>query len=116
MKNLFLIIGVVAGMAFVSCSDKKVTATDIKPEIPVKGETQNNIIDGTYVHNMDTLHYKFDNAKSNAVLKFKGEDIQLKQDTMASGIKYSNDKYVYTEHQGKITLTKDGKVIFSHQR
>ncbi len=58
------------------------------------------------------LDLTFNNTKKTATLKFKGETIEMKQDTVASGIKYSNANYEYREHQGNIELVKDGKVIF----
>lgn len=58
------------------------------------------------------LDLVFDNEAGTAVLTLDGETIHLTQDTMASGIRYSNEHYVYSEHQGNVTLTKDGEPIF----
>ena len=50
-----------------------------------------------------------------ALFVFNGETIELKGDTTASGIRYSNKHYIFTEHQGKMELLKDNKVIFTNQ-
>ncbi len=56
----------------------------------------------------------FDTMAHTALFIFKSDSISLKQYTIASGIKYSNATYVYTEWHGAMTLKKTGKVIFSH--
>jgi membrane-bound inhibitor of C-type lysozyme len=58
------------------------------------------------------LDMVFNNAKGTATFTLKGETIELKQDTMGSGVKYSNEKYKYTEWHGRIELKKEGKTIF----
>ena len=58
------------------------------------------------------LDMVFNNAKGTATFTLKGETIELKQDTMGSGVKYSNEKYEYTEWHGRIELKKEGKSIF----
>lgn len=63
-----------------------------------------------------TLEMKFNNSNNTASLVFNGKTIELKADPTASGIRYSNTDYVFSEHQGKIELLKDGKIIFSHQQ
>lgn len=62
------------------------------------------------------LGMTFNNTKGIATFTFNGEVLDLKQDTTASGIKYSNKDYEYTEHQGNIELKKDGAVVFSTQK
>ncbi|MBD8389362.1 MliC family protein [Dysgonomonas sp. BGC7] len=63
-----------------------------------------------------TLEMKFDNSNNTASLVFNGKIIELKADPTASGIRYSNTDYMFSEHQGKIELQKNGKIIFSHQQ
>lgn len=58
----------------------------------------------------------FNNKKQTATLVWQGETIELKQDRMASGIKYSNPTYELTEHQGTLTLKKGGNVVFSYKK
>lgn len=62
------------------------------------------------------LEMTFNNSKDVATLVFNGEVIDLKGDTMASGIKYSNKNYEYVEHQGDIQLKKDGTVVFEAKK
>lgn len=63
-----------------------------------------------------TLEMKFDNSNNTASFVFDGKTIALNADTTASGIRYINKDYVFTEHQGKIKLLKNGEVIFNHQQ
>mgnify|MGYP000850956617 CR=1 FL=1 len=56
---------------------------------------------------------EFNNDAGTAVLFFRGDTIFLKQDTMASGIRYSNNQYVYMEWQGQSTLYKDSLIVFN---
>jgi membrane-bound inhibitor of C-type lysozyme len=58
------------------------------------------------------LDMTFNNTKGTAAFKLNGETIEMKQDTMGSGIKYSNEKYEFTEWHGRIELKKEGKTIF----
>lgn len=62
----------------------------------------------------NVLEMKFDNFNNTAVFVFDDKTIELDADVTASGVRYSNKDYVFTEYQGKIELLKDGKVIFSH--
>ena len=60
----------------------------------------------------DSLYIEFDNDNAKASMRYKGETFVLSQDTMGSGIRYSNKHYIYTEWHGQSTLQKDGKTIF----
>lgn len=60
----------------------------------------------------NTLDMAFDNASETATFVFGQDTILLTQDVMASGIQYSNDQYIFVEHQGNATLSKDGEVVF----
>lgn len=64
----------------------------------------------------DTLRQMFNNADQTCELELRGERIDLKQQRMASGIKYSNEHYVYTNWHGQTRLYKDEKLIFSHDQ
>ncbi|HHV04090.1 MAG: MliC family protein [Bacteroidales bacterium] len=63
----------------------------------------------------NVLQMEFDKTAGTAVLYFMGDTIFLKQDTMASGIRYSNPRYVYIEWQGHVTLIKDSLIVFDHE-
>lgn len=61
----------------------------------------------------NTLDLLFNHNAGTATLVLAGDTILLTQDTMASGIRYSNDEYIYAEHQGDVELTKNGEAVFS---
>jgi len=56
----------------------------------------------------------YNNTKRTATFKLNGETIEMKQDTTASGIRYSNKNYLYSEWHGQIELKKDGKTIYKN--
>ena len=58
------------------------------------------------------LYMSFNNERATATFVLEGETIRMRQDTMASGIKCTNKHYEFLEHQGNISLKKDGKVVF----
>lgn len=63
------------------------------------------------------LDLDFNNNNNTATLKLQnGETINLRADTTASGIRYSNQDYVYEEWQGHSVLKKNGKVIFDNKK
>ncbi len=66
--------------------------------------------------NGEALQMSFDTAAHSAVFVFRGERIALNQELRASGIKYSNEKYEYTEWHGEKTLKKDGQIIFTQSK
>lgn len=61
------------------------------------------------------LEMVYHNTQRTAVFTLNGERIELKQDTMASGVKYSNSRYVYSEWHGEMSLKKDGKEVWSNR-
>lgn len=89
---------------------KKQAAVELKP---VETAAANPIIK-TAIANAkgDSLYMEFDNAAAKATMRYKGETFVLSQDTMGSGIRYSNTHYIYTEWHGQSTLQKDGQTIF----
>lgn len=62
----------------------------------------------------EQLDLAFNNTRGTVDIVFKGGKINLKQDTMASGIRYSNPEYVYSEWHGQIALLKAGDTIFTN--
>lgn len=76
---------------------------------------QKNVVTATISNSEGvSLTLKFDKARKTCEIEFDGEKAELTQQRMASGIKYSNDHYVYTEWHGEIRLYKDRKLVFSH--
>lgn len=92
----------------IGCQKKQSAA---KPD-PVQAATANPIKTAIANTQGDSLYMEFDNANAKATMHFKGETFELTQDTMGSGIRYSNKHYIYTEWHGQSTLQKDGKTIF----
>jgi membrane-bound inhibitor of C-type lysozyme len=85
-------------------------------EVPASHESNDVVIDSLTDDKGLTLRMKFDNAAGTATFVFDSDTILLKQDTMASGISYSNEHYIFTEHQGDATLTKEGNIVFKKLR
>lgn len=116
MKKELLFSMVIAGVFLMSCtgsnsskqqnpdnSDKTAVIFDNLVQSAVKDSTGS------------TLEMSFDDEDNTAFFVFNGEIIELKGDTMASGIKYSNAQYEFTEWHGEITLKKDGEVVFNYK-
>ncbi|MDR3134402.1 MAG: hypothetical protein LBU42_10370 [Prevotellaceae bacterium] len=117
MKKESLLIAAVAGMFLVSCVGNNATKkqdsekTD-KTTSLIDSLAQSAIIDSTG----SILEMAFDDENNTALLVLNGEIIELKGDTVASGIKYSNLQYEFREWQGEITLKKDSVVVFSYKK
>lgn len=113
MTTKVLTLLILIGLVFVSCKENIKSDTQGTTQI----ETTVDKIVKTSVTNKDgaKLDMEFDNSKGTATFLFKGIKIELKQDTTASGIKYSNSNYEYTEWHGELSLKKDGKEIFTHK-
>ncbi len=103
LKNPFLILIMLSGLLFFSCTGNKSSTDQI-----VKSSVTNQ--DGI------RLDMTYNNTKRTARFVLKGENIDLKQDTTASGIKYSNIHFEFNEWHGEVTLKKDGAVIFSNKK
>lgn len=58
----------------------------------------------------------FDNRKDSATFVLNGEKIKMVQDTMASGVKFHNDHYEYTNWHGETEIKKDGKTVFKDKK
>ena len=122
MKKIILAITVLASLTMSSCQQKKnneaekTTASTVTTEQNAVSPTIEDEIISSTVTNKEgvKLDMVFNNTKKTATLVFKGETIELKQDTMGSGVKYSNEKYVYSEWQGQTELKREGKTIFKN--
>jgi membrane-bound inhibitor of C-type lysozyme len=116
MKAKFLsTILVSSALIISSCqnsnNDKKIEDSSLI-QTPVKNDSNNFITDSLIDDKGNKLDMKFDNNAGTVTLVLKQDTILLKQDTTASGMKYSNENYVLNEHQGETTLTKDGNILF----
>ncbi|MFB6318610.1 MliC family protein [Saccharicrinis sp. FJH54] len=99
----FLVIPVLI-LIFTACASKK---TD-----PVRQEVKTTVfnLDG------DSLVLKYDNQAGTCKLVHNGDTLLLHQDTTASGIRYSNKQYLYTEWHGEITLKKGKDIVFTNKK
>ena len=122
MRVKVALIVVLQGWLLISCNGKKIsgssannTAKIDKPTDTVL--TDKKIVEASVINKEGVkLNLKFDNEARICVLYFDGDTVLLKQERMASGIKYSNEHYLYTEWHGEIRLFKDGKQVFSHDQ
>jgi hypothetical protein len=91
---------------------KDSSGTELKPE---DSSLKNNEIISSTTTNKDgiSLKYTFNNSDGTCILELNGEIIKLKQERMASGIKYSNEHFIYTNWHSETNLFKDGNLIFS---
>lgn len=79
--------------------------------------SNNNIIVYDTITNDDgeTIYMSFNNTEATATFILHNDTIVLNHDTMGSGIKYSNEHYIYTEWHGQGELMKDTAVIFKYK-
>ncbi len=131
-KKLVLIPLLIVGLAQ-SCKENKPTETvtsteekvvDIATAKPADttttttektAKTNDEIIKSSAKgKNGDVLDLSYNTTKGTATAVLKGETIELKQEITGSGTLYSNEHYELAEHQGKLTLSKDDKIIFEN--
>lgn len=112
----FHLIGIVASLTVMSCRSTE-TSEQQTATSPVATDPQENAVVKRTITNEQgkQLDMTFDNSAQSATLVLNDERIDLRQDTVASGIKYSNGTYEYREHQGVITLTKAEKLVFANK-
>jgi len=124
MKKQTLFILAMASIGFFSCKNisgkenVEAVVDSLKVDsIAVVTPTVDEIVKDSVTNPKgETLQMLFNNTTSTATFTLKNEVIEMKQDTTASGIQYSNEDYLFTEWQGKMELKKDGKTIFSYQK
>lgn len=121
MKIPFLVILFIVSLLLSSCDRQTTSNTKSAAQQTTKQGAHDATYSDKIVHARVTdksgaplLEMTFNNAKRRAILYFRGETIEVKQDTTASGIRYSNQHYDYREWHGEIKLKKDGKIVFQH--
>ena len=93
-------------------TDTVKTTTDVTSTI-----SRDEVYNGSVTNDAGiTLKQSYNTTKGTAVFEVNGEVITAKQDTVASGIQYSNEHYIYKEHKGDISLYKDGKLFWDNIR
>jgi membrane-bound inhibitor of C-type lysozyme len=103
-------------IALISCGEPKTESASVEQAADTAQSHQDNIVHASVTNDSGTtLDMTFNNTQGTALFIVNGDTIDMKQDTMASGVKYSNSSYEYNEWQGNITLKKDGKVIFEQK-
>lgn len=125
MKKILILS---AALLALTCSEKnKDTNTTVEESMnsdsaastaKVTGTTSNDeILNGSVTNNAGiTLKQSYNKTRRTAVFEVNGEIIMAKQDTVASGIQYSNEHYLYKEHRGDISLYKDGVLVWDNIR
>ncbi|MDR1864237.1 MAG: MliC family protein [Bacteroidales bacterium] len=120
MKRHLFAIALVTGLILSSCGEngKKERMRPAPAEISSSIDSEGNEIVDSKVTNKkgETLSMRFNNTKGTATFLIDGATIEMTTDSAASGVRYSNDHYEFTEWHGEITLKKDGKVIFKHKK
>ncbi|MDR1516912.1 MAG: MliC family protein [Dysgonamonadaceae bacterium] len=113
MAKKILTIALLSGFIFASCKNAPKQEAAPAETTPVETAlTEEIVTDSVADKNGVKLYLSFNNTQNTASLVLNGDTVELKGDTVASGIRYSNAQYVFTEHQGNITLTKDGTTVF----
>jgi membrane-bound inhibitor of C-type lysozyme len=113
MKSILFISGILVSSFLGSCQKNEKTHEHPATQTEV---TQEIIRDTVTNQQGMVLVMTFNNKKRTATLVWQGKTIELKQDSMASGMKYSNPTYELTEHQGTLTLKKRGNTVFSYKK
>ena len=117
MNRFLSIVGVLTCLVVYSCTKSSMKEKQVVTQM-ASMESKAVVLVKTTVTNQEgiRLEMSFNNVNHTATSVLNGQVIKLKQDTVASAIQYSNANYVYREHQGEITLTKNGKTVFTHKK
>lgn len=114
MKSIVFILSLAFNAGLYACQSPQKSNEQAATQPAAQPPATDPIVRDTVTNRQgDTLVMAYDNTNLTATFMLAGEEIKLKQDTTASGIKYSNAEYEYTEHQGKMTLKKRAKIVFS---
>ncbi len=120
-KNTLFVFGI-ATLGLFACKNPKegeaVTPVVDSLEVvtPPAPKVDEIVIDSLTNKEGKMLKMLFNNTQSTATFTYENETIEMKQDTTASGVQYSNEHFVFTEWQGQVDLKKDGKSIFTHKK
>jgi len=123
MTKELVVLFVASLLIFSSCQNRKSNSESGKDSSKSELQSDDSLLKKAAIvssttTNKDgiTLKYTFNNSEGTCVLELNGEIIKLKQERMASGIKYSNEHFIYTNWHGETNLFKDGKLIFSDSK
>lgn len=111
MRKL-LVIAMISGLTVVACNNTK-SPSPVEEVAVEERAASDELVESSITNTAgETLHAIFNNTRGTASFTLNGERIEMVQDTMASGIRFMNDLYEYEEWQGRITLKKEGNIIF----
>jgi len=123
MTKELVVLFVASLLIFSSCQNRKSNSESGKDSSKSELQSEDSLLKNSAIvssttTNKDgiTLKYTFNNSDGTCILELNGELIKLKQERMASGIKYSNEHFIYTNWHGETNLFKDGKLIFSDSK
>lgn len=119
MKRQFFILMAAAAFSFGACqsgSQQSNADESDTAEMVAAPETEAIVTASLTGDDGTTLDLAFDNDAGTATAILGQDTILLKQDVTGSGIRYSNENYVYAEHQGEATLAKDGEIVFQKSK
>jgi hypothetical protein len=115
MKKEILIMAAIAGAFLVSCGGNSSSRKQNSDNLDKTASLIDNLAQSAVRDSAGSiLEMSFDEESNTALFVFNGEIIEMRRDTTASGVRYSNPHYVYTEWHGEITLQKDGEEVFRH--
>jgi membrane-bound inhibitor of C-type lysozyme len=117
MKSIRFISGLLISLLTFSCQKTGKTYEETTSQTAVTEPKVDEIVRDTVINKDGVqLAIAFNNTNQTAAFVLNGEHIDLKQEQMGSGIKYSNANYEFTEHQGVGILKKSGKVVFAFKK
>ena len=115
MKNIILVSSLCFTSIFVACNHAPKTKPSSEVISKEKSETKEDLAPYTLTDNEGkTLTIEFNHKRDQVSLNFNGENIILQSQKPASGIWYKNDLYELRGKGNDVELTKEGKVIFTH--
>ncbi|GAB3788807.1 hypothetical protein GCM10028818_56100 [Spirosoma horti] len=113
MRLSLLLFSLVISVGTYSCRTAEKTNEQTPTRTSTETFTADSIVRDTVTNSKGVkLAMEYNKARHSATFVLAGKAIILRQDTTASGLRYSNTRYEYTEHQGQLTLKKEGKIIF----
>ena len=102
MKKITFILATSLLLLAIACNNSK------------KNQENSEVIATTITNNNGkSIDVTYNTAEETATIVFNGETIVLQQQPSASGIRYANDTYEYTEWQDEVKLSRNGQVVFS---
>jgi len=118
MRNIIFkvpLAGVLCILLLFSCQSSKPEEKIDPGQRRIISETQNNIVYTRITNRQgELLEIIFNNNRNDAIVMFNGQEIALRGEETASGIKYTNNQYVFTQWKDDIEFKKDGIILFKY--